>query len=216
MKLDQIKTTSTTKNTQVKVSDELFDQPNPKLLAQAIRVYLSNKRQGTSKTKTRSEVSLTTRKWYRQKGTGGARHGAKDAAIFVGGGIAHGPTGQENWTKSLTKQLRKKALIAALTAQSSNIFINDEIQELSGKTKEAVELLKKISKKFSSDKFKLTESKLLIVVDEVKETTLRSIRNIPNVTLVSANLLNALTVAQAHKILVTTKTLKVLEERLTK
>lgn len=214
MKLEQIKTTSTSKNTQVKVSDDLFDKPNSQLLAQAIRVYLSNKRQGTSKTKTRSEVKMTTRKWYAQKGTGNARHGAQDAALFVGGGIAHGPTGRENWKKSLSKQQKKQSLTAALTAQSSNIFINDEVEDLKGKTKEAVQLLEKIAKKFNDDKFELSESKLLIVVKEKQEKMMRSLKNIPNVTAVSANQLNALALAKAHKILMTTQALKILEERI--
>lgn len=213
MKLDVIKSTSTTKNSQQKVSDVLFDQPNSVLLAQAVRVYLSNQRQGTSKVKTRSEVSRTTRKWYRQKGTGGARHGAKDANIFVGGGVSHGPTGNENWTKSLTRSLRIKALTAACTAQSSNIFINDEIIDLSGKTQEAVKLLEKITKKFNDDKFKFTHSKLLIVVDEKNETMVRALRNIPNVSILTARILNTLAVVKAHKIIVTTKALQVLETR---
>ena len=182
MKLSVINTTSSAKNSQLKVSESLFDQPNPRLLAQAIRVYLSNQRQGTSKTKTRSEVKMTTRKMYRQKGTGGARHGAKDAALFVGGGIAHGPTGQENWKRSLTRTLRSKALAAALTAQSSHIYINDEILDLSGKTQEAVELLEQISAKLKDEKFELTKSKLLIVVEERHEKMERALKNIPNVT----------------------------------
>ncbi len=213
MKLDVIKSTSATKNTQTKVSDVLFDQPNAVLLAQAVRVYLSNQRQGTSKTKTRSEVSRTTKKWYRQKGTGGARHGAKDANIFVGGGVSHGPTGEENWKKSLTKVLKLKALSAAFTAQSSNVFINDELETLSGKTREAVELLEKIGKKFNDEKFKLTESKLLIVVDKKNEKMVRAVKNIPNITVLTARILNTLAVVKAHKIIVTSKALEVLEKR---
>lgn len=213
MKLDIIKSTSATKNTQIKVSDVLFDQPNAVLLAQAVRVYLSNQRQGTSKTKTRSEVSRTTKKWYRQKGTGGARHGAKDANIFVGGGVSHGPTGEENWKKSLTRVLKLKALSAALTAQSSNVFINDELEALSGKTREAVELLEKIGKKFNDDKFKLTESKLLVVVDKKNEKMQQAVKNIPNVTVLTARILNTLAVVKAHKIIVTSNALEVLEKR---
>ena len=214
MKLDVIKSTGTGKNSQLKVSEVLFDQPNPVLLAQAVRVYLSNQRQGTSKVKTRAEVSRTTRKWYRQKGTGGARHGAKDANIFVGGGVSHGPTGNENWKKNLTRKLRVKALVAALTAQSSNIFVNDELADLSGKTQEAVKLLETITKKFNDDKFKLTESKLLIVVDEKNEKMVRALNNIPNISVLIARVLNALAVVKAHKILISTKALEVLESRI--
>ena len=148
-----------------------------------------------------------------QKGTGGARHGAKDANIFVGGGVSHGPTGNENWTKSLTRTLRIKALAAACTAQSSNIYINDEIIDLSGKTQEAVKLLEKISRKFNDDKFKLTYSKLLIVVDKKNETMVRALKNIPNISILTARILNTLAVVKAHKIIMTTKALQVLETR---
>src|SRR5690554_4960009 len=105
MKLTVI--TATSKASSIEVSDAVFGQKaNPTLLAQAVRVYLSNLRQGTSKVKTRSEVSRTRAKWYRQKGTGNARHGARSAPIFVGGGVAHGPNGQQNWTKSLSRKMK--------------------------------------------------------------------------------------------------------------
>ena len=71
---------------------EIFDAKiNNPLMAQAVRVYLANQRRGTLKTKSRGEVAISTRKIYRQKGTGRARHGAASAPIFVGGGIAFGP-----------------------------------------------------------------------------------------------------------------------------
>src|SRR3989344_8061779 len=68
---------------------------NQPLMAQAVRVYLANQRQGNAHTKSRGEITLTTAKWYRQKGTGRARHGAKSAPIFVGGGVAHGPKNKD-------------------------------------------------------------------------------------------------------------------------
>src|SRR3989338_10897476 len=81
---------------------------NPSLLAQAVRVYLVNQRQGNVKVKTRSEVIGSTRKIYRQKGTGKARHGAIKAPIFVGGGVAHGPK-QKDYNLKFNKKMRKKA-----------------------------------------------------------------------------------------------------------
>ncbi len=75
----------------ISVSEALFKaEVNPILLAQVVRVYLANSRQATSKVKTRSEINRTKKKWYRQKGTGGARHGARTANIFVGRGVSHG------------------------------------------------------------------------------------------------------------------------------
>ena len=85
---------------------------NDDLMAQAVRVYLANQRQGNAHTKSRGEINLTTGKWYRQKGTGRARHGAKSAPIFVGGGVAHGPR-KKDYTLSLSKNMKKAAVKSA-------------------------------------------------------------------------------------------------------
>jgi len=85
-----------------------------KLLSQYVYVYLNNLKKGRHKTKTRGEVAGSTRKIYRQKGTGRARHGDIKAPIFVGGGVAFGPTGQYRRLK-LTKKMRRKALFYALS-----------------------------------------------------------------------------------------------------
>ncbi len=212
MKLRVVRTTS--RDSHITVSDKLFDQQNDQLLAQAIRVYLTNQRQGTSKTQTRSEVSRTTRKWYRQKGTGNARHGAQDATLFVGGAVAHGPTGQENWKRKLTQKLKHQALVAALSAQVDNIVLNDEITELQGKTKQASQLLKKIAAKFEDENLDFDKNKFLIVVAQEKTEVQRSLNNLQNVLLVTARQLNALTVAQANKIVMTQPALEALEARL--
>jgi large subunit ribosomal protein L4 len=212
MKLKVVRTTS--RDSHVTVSDELFNQQNDQLLAQAIRVYLANQRQGTSKTQTRSEVSRTTRKWYRQKGTGNARHGAKDATLFVGGAVAHGPTGQENWQRKLTQKLKHQALLAALSAQIDNIVLNDEIIELEGKTKQAFQLLKKIAAKFEDESLDFDKNKFLIVVAQKKPEVQRSLNNLQNIMLVDARQLNALAVAQANKIIITQAALEALETRL--
>lgn len=116
-------------------------KPNKSLIAQAVRVYLANQRQGNASTQTRGEVTGSTRKIYRQKGTGRARHGAIKAPIFVGGGIAHGPH-PHDFSMDFPKKMRKAALIAALSekAQAGSIRIVDG--DFSGKTKEVANLLK--------------------------------------------------------------------------
>ncbi len=213
MKIKLIKTTGT--DSSVTADNKVFNKPNDQLLAQAIRVYLSNQRQGTSKTKTRSEVSRTTRKWYRQKGTGNARHGARDANIFVGGGDSHGPTGLENWQKTLTKELRKQSLIAALSAQVKNIVINDELAQLTGKTKEAHQLLTKISEKMGKEEFKFETNRLMIVFAEKNDKAYQAFSNIPNVIMQQVRLINALEIVQADKIIFTTKSFETLQNKLT-
>ncbi len=209
MKIKVIRTTG--RNSSLTVSDQVFDNINDQLLAQAVRVYLSNKRQGTSKTQTRSDVSVTTRKWYAQKGTGNARHGAQDATLFVGGAVAHGPTGMENWKKSLSQQQKKQALRAALSAQVENILINDEILELSGKTKEAFQLLDDIINDFN-EAFELTENIILIVLTEKNEKFNRAVNNIKNIRVLLANQLNALVVAKADLIILTSEALEALQQ----
>ncbi len=213
MKLRVVRTTS--RDSHVTVEDAVFNQPNPILLAQAVRVYLSNQRQGTSKTQRRGDVNRTTRKWYRQKGTGNARHGAQDATLFVGGAIAHGPTGEENWKKRLPQALKVKSLAAALTAQADNIVINDEILELKGKTKKANQLLQEIFAKFENGEFE--EQRLLIITAQKEENlklVKRAINNLPNVFLQSAEMLNTLDVARADKLILTSQAVEVLTTRI--
>src|SRR5260221_12210434 len=90
------------------VSDAVFGAPvNNGVIAQAVRVYLSNQRQGTSKVKTRGEISRTKKKWFKQKGTGNARHGARTPSLFVGGGVAHGPSGIQNYTLKMPGTMKK-------------------------------------------------------------------------------------------------------------
>lgn len=206
MKLKVI--TATSKSSTIEVNDEIFAQKsNPVLLAQAVRVYLSNLRQGTSKVKTRSEVSRTKAKWYKQKGTGNARHGSKNAPIFVGGGVSHGPTGNENWTKALSRKMKAQALRVALSMQTEKIVVTDNFNSLGGKTAEAAKLLNKMI----DDK-----GKVLVVLAGNSDLIRRSLRNIQQVLTVPAVELNSLQVAMADIIIFTKDSLKVLEDRLSK
>lgn len=113
-------------------------------LAQALRVYESRSHFGLVKVKTRGEVDRTTKKLYKQKGTGGARHGARSAPIFVGGGKAHGPRPLERKLK-LSQAFKKSALRAALFAKSkeNKVFIVSGVSTLKA-TREVAMVLKKI------------------------------------------------------------------------
>jgi len=128
----------------VLLPEALFGQkPNAVLIAQAVRVFLSNQRSAHAKVKGRGEIQGSTRKIYKQKGTGGARHGARSAPIFVGGGIAHGPHGIENYNLVLPRTLRKKALISALSARAQNGSISiaefDKVETKTGKMAKALQ-----------------------------------------------------------------------------
>lgn len=199
---------SASKNEKVRVSDTLFaNEASQFLLAQAIRVYLSNLRQGTAHTKTRSEVNRTKKKWYKQKGTGNARHGARTPSIFVGGGVAFGPRGIENWTKTLNAKNKLLALKVALSAQKANLFLSKDISSLKGKTTEAIALLAPVS---------TGSEKVLVILAKSSSLALRSLRNLENVIVMTADRINALHIAMADKIVIDFTALKVLEDRLLK
>jgi large subunit ribosomal protein L4 len=168
-------------------------------------VYRANERQGTSAVQTRAGVSRTKRKWYKQKGTGNARHGARSAPIFVGGGSAHGPKANQNWSLKLTKQLKKAAMRSILSAQAQNILVAESLDKLTGKTKEAAALLIAA---------KLVDQRILVVVNEINDTIARSLRNIEDVLIVTATQLSPLEAAMADKLLITEDAVKTLEERL--
>ena len=98
---------------------------NPALLTQVLHVYRDNAHQNTSKVKTRGELTRTTRKMYKQKGTGNARHGSRMAPIFVGGGVAHGPTGVQPTNLKLNRKMK-----AAAFGRYSLLYAKDKLLEL--------------------------------------------------------------------------------------
>jgi large subunit ribosomal protein L4 len=154
-----------------------------KLLAQATRVYLANQRQGTQSAKTRSEVNRTRKKLYKQKGTGGARHGDRKAPIFVGGGVSFAPKPRDHSLK-FSKQMRKKALEEALKLKKPEKI---SLGKATGKTKDLAKLLD------------LTKSALLITKEYNQKVWLAG-RNIPNLTIMPKNQVNAYEVLKAHKV----------------
>src|SRR3972149_10087618 len=105
-----------TKLTPMTVSDLIFAvKVNQPLMDQASKVYLSNQRRSLAKAKRRGEVKVTKAKVWQQKGTGRARHGSRNAPIFVGGGQAHGPSGTQNYNRRLSKKQRQASLRSALS-----------------------------------------------------------------------------------------------------
>src|SRR3989339_2278990 len=123
----------------IKLPEKIFGaKVKPIVMAQAVRVYLSNQRKALAKTKTRADVAKTTAKMFKQKGTGRARHGSYAAPIFVGGGVAHGPSGEQNYKLSLSSKMRKLALLGALSAKASahEIMVIEGSDKATGKTKQ--------------------------------------------------------------------------------
>ncbi|MBI2008334.1 50S ribosomal protein L4 [Candidatus Amesbacteria bacterium] len=152
---------------------------SPALLAQAVRVYLSNQRRAHAKTKTRAEVAKTTAKMYKQKGTGRARHGSYAAPIFVGGGISHGPDGKQNYSLRLPFKMRRLALLGALTEKAKEKKVN--IFEKMGPVTE----------------------RTLVVTGMTEDKMRREIRNYENITVVTAGNLNPYVVLVHKQLLIT-------------
>ncbi len=168
---------------------------NPRLLAQAVRIFLVNQRQGNVSTKTRGEVTGSTRKIYRQKGTGKARHGAIKAPIFVGGGVAHGPK-QKDYHLKFNKREKKIALCGALSEKlkEKKIFgLSDKALTIEPKTKFFVNFLKNLKL--------LNKNNLIILSKMEKNNLIFAMRNIPGVSFVDVKSLNPYLVLKSNNLI---------------
>lgn len=180
----------------------------PEILAQTVRVYLTNQRQGTASVKSRGQVSGSTKKIYRQKGTGRARHGDIKAPIFIGGGKVFGPQPRE-FQLNLNKKIKKKAFLAGIVDKINNnqlIAITD-LAGVNNKTKDFYSLLKKIYPD------KLINNKFLLVSGGSKNLLL-SCRNIPNLTYSSVDCVNTYEVLTHKNIIVEKEVLDKLFKRM--
>lgn len=198
-------TISGTKSGQIELPKEIFAAKiNSPLMAQAVRVYLSNQRLGLAKAQTRSEVNRTKAKWFRQKGTGHARHGARSAPIFVGGGKAHGPSGEQNYHLKMSKAMKKKALFSALSAKlkEGKVLVVKDLAKVEPKTA-------KMAKMLESLKFK---KEILLVLPQKLENVFRAARNMAQINLAQADLLNTYEVLNGGQILLMAESVEKLEE----
>ena len=188
----------------IEVPGKIFSvEVKPKLLAQYVRIYLANQRQGTASAKTRSDVVGSTRKIYRQKGTGKARHGDIKAPIFVGGGVAGAVKPKDHSLNSNRKQ-RKLALLSALTLKfkENGIFaLSDQFLKMEVKTKLIANFLKNL---------KLGDEKLLFVISKKDKNNLRlAARNLKNVRLIDIVSLNPYEILRNRKIFFSESVLQV-------
>ena len=183
---------------------------NKKLMAQAVRVYLANQRQGTQKTKSRGEIKASKAKIWRQKGTGKARHGARSAPIFVGGGVAHGPKPRD-FSLKIPQKMRQAALFSALSAkfQEGKILVVKGLEEIKPKVKEMVKVLTALDIGLGNKKKKAT---FLIVLPNKLENLQRATRNISGASLSPAPLLNTYLVLNQQRILFLKDSIPLLEK----
>ena len=195
--------------------EEVFNaKENPILMAQAVKVYLANQRSSKAIVKNRGEVSGSGKKIWRQKGTGRARHGDRYANIFVGGGVAHGPTGKENWHLNMPAKKKAAALAVCLSQklrQGEIIFI-DSLESLEGKTKKANEFLFNLLKKVVDFK---NSQKIAVISAEKSQKLELALRNIPEVNLILVNFLNCYQVLENKFLIIEERAIEKLAQRLT-
>jgi len=176
------------------------------LLAQAVRVFLSNQRKARAKAKSRGEVHGSTAKIWRQKGTGRARHGSRKAPIFVGGGVAHGPTGGQNYSRKLSQKMREKSLLTVLLGKikGKKILLTKDLEFK--KTKEAQGFLEKVRQDF------FPKGKIAFLVEK-NEGNRRYLKNLSEISVLSTEALNVYSLLKNDLLLLSENGLKSLEKR---
>jgi len=189
---------------EIELHADIFEASvNVPLMHQAVVRQLANQRAGTHKTKTRSENNRSKSKWYRQKGTGRARHGSRNAPIFVGGGIAHGPM-PRSYDKKMPRKMRRAALRSALSVKAAEqqVIIVDNLTMPAPKTKEMVRVLENLA---------VSDKKVLILLPDTNEPVELSGRNLPNVNILRAQYLNIRDLLVADLVIVPLSALEVIE-----
>jgi large subunit ribosomal protein L4 len=180
------------------------DDLNVGLMHQAVVRQQANARLGTHKTKTRSENNRTSAKVYRQKGTGRARHGSRNAPIFVGGGIAHGPI-PHKYTKALPKKMHRAALrhaLSSLVHDGQLILVDNGLNGVAPKTKAMAGVLKALTGDHST----------LVVLAERNENVERSVRNLAHAYYLRASYLNVRDLLQYDRVVLPLDALEIVKQ----
>lgn len=186
----------------IELPPDIFEvEVNTGLMHQAYVRQMANARLGTHKTKTRGEVNRTKAKWYRQKGTGRARHGSRSAPIFVGGGVAHGPQPRD-YSKDMPRKMRRQALRCALSALAADdqIVVVDTLALDAPKTKAMSEALQRL----------VGEQSALLLLADRNEVVERSVRNLPNARYLRAMYLNVRDLLSHDKVIIPKDALEVI------
>ena len=188
---------------QVELPSDVFEaKVNVGLMHQAYVRQMANARQGTHSTLSRSEIRATGGKWYRQKGTGRARHGAQSAPIFVGGGLAHGPKPRD-YRKKMPKKMRRGAIRSTLSAlvRDDQLVIVDKLEMDAPKTRVMRELISTL----------VGEESALIVVTAEQQAVRKSVSNLPRAHSIIANYLNVRDLLKYDKVIITLDALDVVK-----
>ena len=193
MELSVLKIDGSESGKKVVLDENVFGiEPNDHAIYLDVVQYLNHQRQGTSKTKDRSEVAYSTKKLGRQKGGGGARHGSLKANIFVGGGRVFGPKPRLYRTK-LNKKVKSLARCSALSykAQENAITLLEPFTMEAPKTKELLSILANI---------KAGTRKVLVVLPENSTNIFLSSRNLPEVKVITVDEINTYTIMNANSL----------------
>lgn len=191
MELSVYKIDGTESGKKVVLDEKVFGiTPNDHAVYLDVLQYLANNRQGTAKTKDRSEIAYSTKKLGRQKGGGGARHGSLKAGIFVGGGRVFGPEPRDYGFK-LNKKVKQLARNSAFTykAQENAITVVEPFALEAPKTKELLNILNAI---------KVGDKKVLVVLPQNSDNIYLSSRNLPGVNVITVNEINTYVVMNAN------------------
>lgn len=193
----------------VTLNENIFGiEPNDHVLYLAVKQYLADQRQGTAKSKERSEHAGSTRKLGRQKGGGGARRGDINSPVLVGGGRVFGPKPRD-YSFKLNKKVKVLARKSALAykAQDNAIVVVEDFNLDAPKTKDFVNIAKNL---------KVDSKKVLLVLPEVEKNVYLSARNLQKAEVMTAAQVNSYNVLNADVVVITENSLKVIDEILTK
>ena len=193
----------------VTLNENIFGiEPNDHVLYLAVKQYLAAQRQGTAKSKERSEHAGSTRKLGRQKGGGGARRGDINSPVLVGGGRVFGPKPRD-YSFKLNKKVKTLARKSALAykAQENSIVVVEDFNLEAPKTKDFLNIAKNL---------KVDDKKVLLVLPEVEKNVYLSARNLKKAEVMTASQVNSYKVLNADVLVVTENSLKVIDEILTK
>lgn len=188
----------------VQLSADVFGvQPNDHAIYLDVKQFLANQRQGTHKTKDRTEINRSTRKVFRQKGTGGARHGSLKSGIYVGGARIHGPRPRD-YSFKLNKKLKRLARLSALSykAQNQQIVVVEDLQMSAPKTSEFATMLKALN----------VNGRSLFVTADMDKNVFLSGRNIMGNVVMTAGNINTYEVMKASHLILTESSIAKIQE----
>lgn len=206
MEIDVLKINGEKTNRKVVLSDDVFNvKPNDHAIYLSVKSYMANQRQGTAKTKTRSEITASTRKIKRQKGTGTARAGSIKSPIFKGGGRTFGPAPRD-YSFKLNKKIKQIAKYSALTykAKENAIIVVENFNFEEPKTKLFTNLLENLN---------ISDKKSVLLLGESNKNVYLSSRNLSKAKVVKCSDINTYEILKAQNVVITEEALEIINAK---